>query len=60
MKIHFKAAECTHNLVQEYTLPQVYVIKNGPADSYELWTNDGYAHTWIMEPVSKNLGCWSS
>ncbi len=57
MKIHFKTAEGTHDrVVGGYTFPQVYDIKNDPAESYELWGNEGYAHTWIMEPVSKILG----
>ena len=56
MKIHFKTAEGTHDrIVDGYTFPQVYDIKNDPAENYELWGNEGYAHTWIMEPVSKIL-----
>jgi len=56
MKIHFKTAEGTHDrVVSAYTFPQVYDIKNDPAENYELWGNEGYAHTWIMEPVSKIL-----
>ena len=43
-------------MVGGYTFPQVYDIKNDPDESYELWGNEGYAHTWIMEPVSKILG----
>jgi arylsulfatase len=53
MKIHFKTAEGTHDHVISYTFPQVYDIKNDPAENYELWGNEGYAHTWIMEPVMK-------
>jgi len=57
MKIHFKTAEGTHDkVVGGYTFPQVYDIKNDPAENFELWGNEGYAHTWIMEPVSKILG----
>lgn len=56
MKIHFKTAEGTHDKVVSYTFPQVYDIKNDPSENYELWGNEGYAHTWIMEPVSKILG----
>lgn len=57
MKIHFKTAEGTHDrVVDGYTFPQVYDIKNDPAENYELWGNEGYAHTWIMEPISKILG----
>jgi arylsulfatase A-like enzyme len=56
MKIHFKAAEGSHSTVQTFTFPQVYDIKNDPSESYELWGNEGYAHAWVMEPVSKILG----
>jgi len=56
MKIHFKTAEGTHDrVVSGYTFPQVYDIKNDPSENFELWGNEGYAHTWIMEPVSKIL-----
>ncbi len=53
MKIHFKTAEGTHDRVSSYTFPQVYDIKNDPAENYELWGNEGYAHPWIMEPIMK-------
>jgi len=56
MKVHFKTAEGTHDrVVGAYTFPQVYDIKNDPSENYELWGNEGYAHTWIMEPISKIL-----
>lgn len=53
MKIHFATTEGTHSTVQRYTFPQVYDIRNDPSENYELWGNEGYAHTWVMEPVSK-------
>jgi len=56
MKVHFMTAEGTHAIVQRYTFPQVYDIKNDPSESYELWGNEGYAHAWVMEPVMKILG----
>ncbi|MEH6550543.1 MAG: arylsulfatase [Pseudomonadales bacterium] len=56
MKVHFMAAEGTHALVQKFTFPQVYDIKNDPSENFELWGNDGYAHAWVMEPVMKILG----
>lgn len=53
MKIHFKTAEETHDrIVNGYSFPQVYDIKNDPSENYELWGNEGNVHTWIMEPVS--------
>jgi arylsulfatase A-like enzyme len=55
MKVHFKAAEGTHSTVHTFTFPQVYDIRNDPSESYELWGNEGYAHAWVMEPVSKIL-----
>jgi arylsulfatase len=55
MKVHFKAAEGSHAKVETFTFPQVYDIKNDPSESFELWGNEGYAHAWVMEPVSKIL-----
>jgi arylsulfatase len=55
IKVHFAAAEGTHSVVQTYTFPQVYDIKEDVKESYELWGNEGYAHTWVMGPVSKIL-----
>jgi arylsulfatase A-like enzyme len=56
LKIHFMTSESTHSSVQKYTFPQVYDIKNDPSEQYELWANEGYAHAWVMEPVTKILG----
>jgi arylsulfatase A-like enzyme len=36
MKVHFAAAEGTHSIVQTYTFPQVFDIKEDPKESYEL------------------------
>jgi arylsulfatase len=55
MKIHFAATEGTHSIVQTYTFPQLFDIKEDVKESYELWGNDGYAHAWVMGPVSKIL-----
>jgi arylsulfatase A-like enzyme len=55
MKVHFLAAQSTHSVVQTYTFPQVFNIKEDPAESYELWGNEGYAHAWVMSPISKIL-----
>ena len=51
MKVHFATAEGTHSIIQEYTFPQVYDIKEDPKESFELWGNEGYAHAWVMEPI---------
>ncbi len=56
MKIHFMTSEGTHAIVQKYTFPQFYDIKNDPAEMYELWANEGYSHAWVMEPVSRIIG----
>ncbi len=56
MKVHFAATEGTHSVVQTYTFPQFFDIKEDVKESYELWGNDGYAHAWVMGPVSKILG----
>lgn len=55
LKVHFAAAESTHSVVQTYTFPQFFDIKEDPSESYELWGNEGYAHAWVMGPVSKIL-----
>jgi arylsulfatase len=55
MKVHFAATEGTHSVVQTYTFPQLFDIKEDVKESYELWGNDGYAHAWVMAPVSKIL-----
>ncbi len=56
MKVHFAAAEGTHSVVQTYTFPQVFDIKEDVKESYELWENEGYVHAWVMGPVMKILG----
>jgi arylsulfatase A-like enzyme len=55
MKVHFAASESTHSVIQRYTFPQVFNVREDPAESYELWGNEGYAHAWVMSPVSKIL-----
>lgn len=55
MKVHFAAAEGTHAIVQEYTFPQFFDIKEDVKESHELWGNDGYVHAWVMGPVMKIL-----
>lgn len=55
MKIHFAATEGTHSVVQRYTFPQVFDIKEDPKESFELWGNEGYVHAWVMGPVTKIL-----
>ena len=55
IKVHFATAEGTHAVVQKYTFPQVFDISEDPKESFELWGNEGYAHAWVMSPVSKIL-----
>jgi arylsulfatase len=55
MKVHLVTSEGTHAVVQTYTFPQVFDIKEDPKESYELWGNEGYAHAWVMGPVTKIL-----
>ena len=55
MKIHFAASEGTHSVVQTYTFPQVFDIKEDVKESFELWGNEGYIHAWVMGPVMKIL-----
>jgi arylsulfatase A-like enzyme len=53
IKMHFMTSESTHGIIQKYTFPQVFDIKNDPKESYELWGNKGYTHGWVMEPIMK-------
>jgi arylsulfatase A-like enzyme len=53
MKMHFFAFEGTHSILQQYTFPQVFDIKEDVKESYELWGNEGYVHAWVMGPVVK-------
>jgi arylsulfatase A-like enzyme len=55
MKVHFATSEGTHAVIQTYTFPQVFDIKEDPKESHELWGNEGYAHAWVLQPVSKIL-----
>ena len=55
MKVHFATAEGTHAYIRKYTFPQVFDIKEDPNESFELWGNEGYAHAWVMGPVTKIL-----
>lgn len=55
IKVHFATAEGTHAVVQRYTFPQVFDIAEDPNESFELWGNEGYAHAWVMGPVTKIL-----
>jgi arylsulfatase A-like enzyme len=55
MKVHFFAYEGTHSVLQEYTFPQFFDIKEDVKESYELWGNEGYVHAWVMGPVMKIL-----
>jgi arylsulfatase A-like enzyme len=55
MKVHFATFEGTHSVLQKYTFPQVFDIAEDPKENFELWGNEGYAHAWVMGPVSKIL-----
>jgi len=55
LKVHFATAESTHSVVHTYTFPQVFNVKEDPGERYELWGNEGYAHAWVMSPISKIL-----
>ncbi|MFC2085638.1 arylsulfatase [Bacteroidota bacterium] len=55
MKMHFATSEGTHAYIQKYTFPQLFDIKEDPKESDELWGNEGYAHAWVMGPISKIL-----
>ena len=55
MKVHCATAEGTHAYIQRHTFPQVFDIKEDPKESFALWGNEGYAHAWVMGPVTKIL-----
>jgi arylsulfatase len=55
LKVHFFTAEATFSEIKRTTFPQVYNIKEDPAEQFELWGNEGFAHAWVMTPVTKIL-----
>ncbi|MFT5200624.1 MAG: arylsulfatase A-like enzyme [Planctomycetota bacterium] len=55
MKVHFATFEGTHSILRKYTFPQVFDIAEDPKESFELWGNEGYAHAWVMGPVTQIL-----
>lgn len=52
-KMHFKAAHESHGHIEEYTFPLVYDLDSDPGETYELLANEGYQHSWIIEPIGK-------
>ena len=56
LKVHFFTAEGTFAPIVEHTFPKVYDIKNDPGETRELWSSEGYAHLWVMQPVMSILG----
>jgi len=55
LKVHFLTAESTFSPIVEHTFPQVFDIKNDPKEARELWKVEGYAHLWVMKPVTDAL-----
>ena len=55
LKVHFFTAEATFSEIKRTTFPQVYNIKEDPAEQFELWGNEGFSHAWVMTPVTKIL-----
>lgn len=55
LKVHFLTAEATFAEIRKPTFPQVYNVKEDPAEQFELWGNEGFAHAWVMTPVTKIL-----
>ena len=52
LKVHFATAESTFSEIKRHTFPQVYNIKEDPAEQFELWGNEGFSHAWVMTPVT--------
>jgi hypothetical protein len=46
------ASKCYKKLIK---FPQVLDIKEDVKESYEIWSNEGYIHAWLMQPVIKIL-----
>ena len=55
MKVHFATAGSTFSEIKFHTFPQVYDLKEDPAESFELWGNEGFSHAWVMTPITKIL-----
>ncbi len=55
LKVHFFTAEGTFSPIVEHTFPQVFDIRNDPGETRELWAAEGYAHLWVMKPVTDIL-----
>lgn len=55
LKVHFFTAEATFSEIKKNTFPQIYNIKEDPAEQFELWGNEGFSHAWVMTPVTKIL-----
>ncbi|MVO16350.1 sulfatase-like hydrolase/transferase [Parasedimentitalea huanghaiensis] len=52
LKVHFFTAEASFSEIKKHTFPQVYNIKEDPSEQFELWGNEGFAHAWVMTPVT--------
>lgn len=52
-KMHFKAANETHGRFEEFTFPLVFDIDSDPGETYELFANEGYQHSWLTQPIGK-------
>ena len=55
MKVHFLTAQGTFAPIVQKTFPEVYDIRNDTDEKRELWSNEGFAHVWVMKPVSEIL-----
>jgi arylsulfatase A-like enzyme len=56
LKVHFYTSEGTFSPIIEHTFPQVFDIKSDPGETRELWSQEGYAHLWVMKPIMNILG----
>lgn len=52
-KMHFKVAYETHGRFETLTFPLVYDLERDPGEQYEIWANEGYQHSWLVQPIGK-------
>ncbi|AQM69895.1 arylsulfatase [Vibrio campbellii] len=52
-KMHFKVAYETHGRFETLTFPLIYDLERDPGEQYEIWANEGYQHSWLVQPIGK-------
>ncbi len=52
IKVHFFTAESSFSEIKRHTFPQVFNVREDPAEQFELWGNEGFSHAWVMTPIT--------